>query len=266
MLYRCIESTDDATTLQEDLAKLEAWENKWLMSFNAKKCEHITITSKRKPTPTSYKLHNHTLERVKNVKYLGVTINEKLSWEPHINAVVAKANRNSAYVCRSLRGTSRKTKRNAYISIVRPSMEYSSTVWDPGSQGLIDKLEMVQRKTARRIYNDFSKETSPTYLLNELELPPLIARRKANKISFISKILNKETTVAKPETLQKNHRNTRGHTMKLKHLTTRTNYLKNSFFPSSVREWNSLPEDLISPSIASKEKICQHFSTQEAAR
>jgi hypothetical protein len=50
---------------------LQDWEDKWQMSFNAKKCQVIRITPKnRPPLPTTYKLHGHTLDTVATSKTL----------------------------------------------------------------------------------------------------------------------------------------------------------------------------------------------------
>ena len=93
IIYRCIESQNDVTILQEDLHKLENWENKWLMSFNTSKCQHLPITNKRNPIKSDYSLHNQRLETVKDAKYLGVNLNEKLNWSNHIDNICKKSKR-----------------------------------------------------------------------------------------------------------------------------------------------------------------------------
>ena len=44
----------------------------------------------------------------------------------------------------------------AYLTYVRPFLEYASTVWSPYVKSDIALLESAQRKAARFVYNDFS--------------------------------------------------------------------------------------------------------------
>ena len=84
LLFRNINTTHDAETLQEDIDKLQRCEADWLMEFNPHKCEIIRITNRRKKKiVTNYSMHGHQLKEVKGAKYLGVTIDRTLSWNDH---------------------------------------------------------------------------------------------------------------------------------------------------------------------------------------
>ena len=49
---------------------------------------------------------------------------------------------------RNLRGCPEKLKQAAYFSLIRSSMEYGATVWDPYQKYNSDKIERVQRRAA----------------------------------------------------------------------------------------------------------------------
>ena len=69
-----------------------------------------------------------------------------------------------------------------YKSMVRPILEYASSVWDPHTTINIQRLESVQRRAARFCLNDFSLYTSVTSMLSTLNLPSLQSRRKTRAL------------------------------------------------------------------------------------
>ena len=110
---------------------------------------------------TSYKLHGHTLDNVEASKYLGITINNKLSWDRHIpvDNIVGKGNKMLGFICRNLKDCTKPVKSAAYTAIVRPTVEYARTVWDPSNQKKIKSIEQVQKRAARFVYNNYTDRT-----------------------------------------------------------------------------------------------------------
>ena len=64
ILYRTVNSKEDAEKLQNDLHCLEKWENDWMMSFHPSKCQTMHITNKRRPLESVYTIHGQTLHKV----------------------------------------------------------------------------------------------------------------------------------------------------------------------------------------------------------
>ena len=120
VLYRQVKSKADCELLQQDLQHLEDWENTWSMSFNADKCNSISITRKKKKIQHSYSLHNQNLEQVKDTRYLGVDLASDLSWKNHIERTCSKANRQLAFLRRNLQIQNTRVKETAYKGLVRP--------------------------------------------------------------------------------------------------------------------------------------------------
>ena len=101
------------------------------MAFHPDKCNVILVTRNKKPIEFDYTLHGHTLDHVTKAKYLGVTISSDLEWESHINNITKKANNTLGFLKRNLNINSVYMKEQAYKSLVRPSLEYACSVWDP---------------------------------------------------------------------------------------------------------------------------------------
>ena len=91
------------------------------------------------------------VEKVTSEKDLGVTFDQKLKFTDHINNKVNKANRNVGLIFRTFTFMNKEMFLNLYKSIVRPHLEYASTVWS--SMFKKDKIliENVQRRATRLV-------------------------------------------------------------------------------------------------------------------
>ena len=140
------------------------------MEFNPEKCELHRITRKRTAIERQYTIHGKVLKEVKNTKYLGVHLSSDLKWNCHIDQITSRANRALGFVKRNLRVKSRTLER-AYLSLVRPQIEYCSSIWDPrkGTESNSNyKIEMVQRRAARWALSNYDPKASVTDMLTNL--------------------------------------------------------------------------------------------------
>ena len=126
LLYRRIQNNADFCQLQEDLDKLQEWEQKWQMAFNAEKCEVIRITNKKGPLCSDYFIHNQKLALRTEAKYLGVTIGSDLSWSRHADNITKKANSTLGFLKTNIRSAPQAAKETAYKT-ARPIVEYAAT-------------------------------------------------------------------------------------------------------------------------------------------
>ena len=88
IVYLAVTNETYAAILQKDLKLLEEWENRSQMSFHPDKCKVLRVTRCRNPLAHDYILHNQILKEKDAVKYLGVTVHHKLSWNEHICSIV----------------------------------------------------------------------------------------------------------------------------------------------------------------------------------
>lgn len=252
MISRTIRNKSDECLLQSDLNNLQLWEKTWKMQFNPAKCESISITNKKKPIKTSYNIHGQTLNRVSNTKYLGVTIDNKLTWNNHINNICKKANSTRAFLQRNTSMCPRHIKARCYTTYVRPTLEYASTVWDPSTAKNVSKLEAVQRRAARYVHKEYDPSVRVTPMLDALEWPTLQRRRKEAKAAMMYRIVNGLVAIPAGRHLTPTQNRTRGHSTRFLQPHTRVQAYKQSFIPSGVRIWNALPTELIEkPSLES---------------
>ena len=69
--------------------------------------------------------------------------------------------------------TKPKPKESAYKTYVRPLVEYAASVWDPWQKKYINKIEMIQHRAIRYIFNDYSFTSSVINMLSKLNFQHL---------------------------------------------------------------------------------------------
>ena len=80
------------------------------------------------------------------VKDLRVTISPDLTWDTHINTILAKANRSLAFLHHnSVMSFTTDHRKLLYLTFVRSYIGYASEAWAPSTIGSITKIETLQR-------------------------------------------------------------------------------------------------------------------------
>ena len=111
------------------------------MKSNAKKCNIMRVSRSCKPLQHFYSLGNEILQEVSDAKYLGIQINHKLNWNKPISTVAARGQSKLVFLYRNLKGCPKKLRDTAYISLIRPALEYSCSVWHPHKKSNRTKLK-----------------------------------------------------------------------------------------------------------------------------
>ena len=212
------------------------------MEFHPGKCTVMRFTHKRDPILFTYNIHGTSLDSQNSAKYLGITLDTKLDWNEHINSVFRKACFMQSFLERNLQKCPPNVKETCFNALVRPILEYASCVWDPHKQTHIDRLEKIQKRAARFITGNrkFAHgNTSRNYSL--LDWSPLQERRAKLKATMIFKIQNNLIEISKNKLVPSP---TPRHQFNFQVPHSKLDLHKNSFFPSSIRLWNNLPDDI----------------------
>ena len=242
IVYTEIRSDQDCDELQKDLLALAKWEELWGMSFHPDKCNVFKVVRSKKPRMYKFHLIGHQLEAANTTKYLGVDISYNLSRNHHIDRTVKKGNSMLGFLKRNLKISNQDTKSAAYLSLVRPNLEYCASIWNPYSIQSIKKPEMVQRRAARYATHHYRNTNSVTDMLDNLEWDTLESRRTKIQLTMFFKIIN--DLVDSPSSnylIPANSKTRSNHSKKMQQYHTRSDVFKYCFFPRTTRNWNQLP-------------------------
>ena len=157
-------------------------------------------------------------------------------------------------------------KEPAYKTLVRPVLDYGSTVWDPNCNGLNDELENVQKHAGRFVTRNYSYETgSMTGILEELKWETLQKRRKDNRLKLMYKSLEGKARIPTDDLIPKNRRCRNQPSLVFQIPTASKDSYKKIFFPQTIRDWNALPDSLISSAELSDDCVSKFTSLVRAS-
>ena len=99
-----------------------------------------------------------------------------------MTSIVSKAKRALGMIKRNINVAPMQAKSQAYQTLVRPHLEYCSSVWDPHTQTDVNRIEAVQRRAARFCFRRYTRRSSPTLMQADLGWSLLSARREQARL------------------------------------------------------------------------------------
>ena len=101
------------------------------LSVNINKTNYVIFSSKQKTTKINLPVlfDDKPLKRVNVVKFLGIYIDENLTWKYHIDHVCNKISKSIGGIARSRFVLSTKTKLSLYYSLIYPYINYCNVIW-----------------------------------------------------------------------------------------------------------------------------------------
>ena len=243
LLYRPLFTPDDQRILQEDIHSVHAWCIANKMQINIKKSKAMRITWSRNPGIPNYVYNAKRLDVVTEYKYLGIMLNNKLTWHTHVEYVLRKANRMLGFILSVSKSLSQSAIFSVYKSLVIPILEYGQPAWFLYTAILSNKIEEIQRRATRIALRQKRQEMSYEERLIRLNWHSLESRRKFCLISYVVKALYGLVncdSVRHGVSVNPRHMEA----VKFVHLRARTQRLHCSAIHTFPRLWEELPLDL----------------------
>ncbi len=240
-------------TLQTCLDGLSQWCTKWQMKLNSTKCNVLHFGHHNQCTP--YTINGNQLIPTDNIRDLGVTISNTGSVSEHCGKVAAHARKLTGLMLRTFQSRKPSVILPLYKTVIRPTLEYATPVWNPCLAKDIAEIESVQRKITKRISG--MSNLSYDERLQRLNLTTLEIRRKYFDLIECYKIVHCLVRSDCHEALTLSTCNTRGFQTKLNCTlpTARINVRKHFFIERVLSLWNALPSEVVTQSTLTEFKV-----------
>ena len=148
---------------------------------------------------------------------------------------------------------SRQIKEHAYVCLVIPQLEYSTSTSFPYTQKDIKIIESVQHRAARFTLNNYEGASSVKEMIADLNLDSLENRRKWNDLIFFFKIQNNLMDIPFPNNIVEYHRSQRLHHIhNYRQLPSSVNAYNYSFFVRTIPVWSALPSTVVQSKCADR--------------
>lgn len=143
------------TRMQRVLNNLVSWGKTKGLTFSPEKSVIILFYKGKKPQKKYLLMDGKKLPHVETTNYLGVTLDEKLSWKPHIENTLSKCLTNLRHITAAFKkkvSSKPKLIKWIYTEAIRPKLTYCSMIWAHRvNKSLASKLNTLNRAATMAI-------------------------------------------------------------------------------------------------------------------
>ena len=144
---------DMINTMNEEMVKIVEWLHVNKLSLNLKKTHFIIFRKARKKVEVSQNIiiDNVIISRTNKTKFLGVIIDELLSFQQHIMYIKAKVAFGLVILYKTKKYLHQKTLTQLYNAFIYPHLTYCIPVWGNACKTYLDPLVKIQKRVIRLI-------------------------------------------------------------------------------------------------------------------
>ena len=193
------------------------------------------------------KIGNISLKLSEFVKYLGIHIDQNLTWKSHMHYISKKISKSVGMISKLRHYVDLPTQKHVYYSLVYPYLQYGISVWGNTYKTRLSRLNKLNNKAIRIMtFSHFQAHAPP--LFRDLHILQLSDINYLYLALFMHNYVNKKlpeafNDYATPASDMHNY-NTRHASKNLCVLPSSTNYGKFSVKLKGITIWNNLPNDI----------------------
>lgn len=156
---------DVSTILNDELKNLSIWFKVNKLSLNISKTNYMIFDSKGKEIDCTISIDGVNVERVHVTKFLGVLVDDKLSWHNQISSVSRNVSKNISILYKVKYILNSDSLFTLYCSLILPYLSYACEIWGNTFDSSINKLILLQKRAIRIVDKSHYREhTDPLFV------------------------------------------------------------------------------------------------------
>ena len=153
-------------TINSEMIQLSNWFLANKLSINVKKSNFMIFKPRQNRQKINLKIeiNSYRIEQVRQVVFLGVILDEHISWKPHISHIASKISKSIGIIFRSSFYLSKHALLTLYYSLVLPYIQYCILVWGSTYSSNLNRIALLQKRVVRIINKEkFDVHTDPIF-------------------------------------------------------------------------------------------------------
>ena len=238
--------------VQNEINKLADWLNVNKLSINIEKTKFILFRSKNKKINFDLKIsiNGKFINQVKKTIFLGIVIDEFLTWREHLDFISKKIIKCAAVISRIRHFSNLNTLKLIYYALVYPYLIYGNLIWGNTYKSRIQKLVNIQKKIVRLMtFKSYFDNSEPIFKdLQILSLPKIneyLTGLFMVRYFYLQNLpeIFENYFVSNKEI---HNYNTRSSSL-LHKISNKTNYRAHTLANKGILVWNNLPNQYKEP-------------------
>lgn len=248
LFFNCAEQSTSAVIINNELDKISCWFRNNRLTLNIKKTNFILFRtcSRQKLQNMKITIDGIEIEEVTKTKFLGVVIDQTLTWRDHITLIKQKLSKNIGILSRLRYNMPRSVLLSLYHAMIEPYLTYCNIVWAIHETSDLKALFLCQKKSIRVLtFSNWRSHTKP--LFSKYKILTLYAINKLQVSSFMYRATN-NMLPGKFCSMYKLNSSMHSYCTRARNnvhvVQCRTNVYRYSMQVYGTKLWNSLPTNL----------------------
>ena len=231
--------------MREDLQLVSEWLIANSLTLNIGKTYYVIFSTREVPNDLQIKIGLQTIERHSSGKFLGVILDEKLTFGEHLTQIISKVSKIVGLFYSLKKTFPLDVIHKLYYSLVYPHLNYCILAWGCAKQTYLNPLTILQKRICRIVTNSaYYAHSDP--LFKQLEILKIsdLHLMHCQIYMYNSLILNKHPKFKQKIALLQSRHNYQIRNRILKNVYCRISLCKQSLMYNTIRSWNLLQNDV----------------------